>query len=392
MVLLPGGGVARASLSDGLVGYWKLDEASIDSGTVARDSSGRQHDCAYVNAPVSSSKVPGLRFGDPRSVSFVRATHQAVRLANMPAALKPAAVTISVWYLATSTDSDRAELVSGGDSYILYLAPTGLGAGRREAGTWSDVVAPVATVPALLDGQWHHAAATIDGTRLAVFFDGKPAASLPKAGAIVFDLGPDLWLGRYGNGTRARDFEGNLDEVAIFDRVLTASEIAELAQGAQPGFVVAAPDAGGGEDAGDGAADAGTVHDAAEAGDATLVVDVPAEAGGPANPDATAGTDGASNVEPAPSADAAPGADTAPAGPVAGLDAAPAVDAGVVPVPVGHHYRDAPAACSTARNHPVRWPGLLLLATLLAFTRGRRREGSDASLTGRRRRARSSRR
>ena len=107
---------------------------------MAADSSPGHHDGVYVGSPTSSPVVPALGYADQGSVSFLRASHQAVRVANMPAALEPAAVTISVWYWATSVDVERSEVVSAGDSYLLYLGADRLGAGRREAGgVWSDV-------------------------------------------------------------------------------------------------------------------------------------------------------------------------------------------------------------------------------------------------------------
>jgi hypothetical protein len=44
-------------------------------------------------------------------------------------------------------------------------------------------------------------------------------------------LGTDLWVGRHGNGSANFDFQGNVDEVRIYARVLTVAEIQGLAQG-----------------------------------------------------------------------------------------------------------------------------------------------------------------
>jgi hypothetical protein len=362
-------GGARADLRAGLVGYWKLDEANIGVNSVAQDASGGQHPGVYVGGPTPSTKVPPVAFGDPRSVAFLRASHQAVQVAAMPPELKPAAVTLSAWVMATSTDTDRSEVVSGGDSYILYITSTGIGAGRRKVGTWSDVVA---SVPTVLDGKWHHLAATIDAEALKVFFDGQFVGAQADAGPITYDVGTDLWLGRYGFGTRARDFEGNLDEVAIYDRVLSSDEIADLARGVGPGVVTAPADAG------------APMPDAAPEAAADVAPEVSVPPPPPVEPTADA-------APPVVTVDALAPIETAP--PVV---TPPAPDAGALPVTVDMpggaagapsgkftpRYHDVPSACAAGG---ARRPGegvLALVSTLFAF----------AALSGRRRRAPASRR
>jgi hypothetical protein len=341
---------ARADLRTGLIGYWKLDEATIAADTVAADASGKQHPGVYVGGPTTSTKVPPVTFGDPRSVAFVRASHHAVQVAEMPEELKPAAVTISAWCLATTTDTDRSEIVSGGDSYILYITKTGVGAGRRQVGTWSDVTATAS----VLDGKWHHLAATIDAEALKVFVDGTFMGAEAAEGALTYDVGTDLWLGRYGYGTRPRDFEGNLDDVALYGRVLTADEIADLAHGAEPGVVAAppAPDAG------------ATGMDAAP--------ELPPEAPAPPTPDAAVEAPPVvSEIDASVAPEAAPPVVTPP--PVDA--AAPAINLPPDARPPGklvHRYHDVPPACAVGGGD-AGVAALLLVAALLAVSGRSRR-------------------
>jgi len=82
------------------------------------------------------------------------------------------------------------------------------------------------------DGQWHHVAATrTKAGRVALFIDGKPAggkilASRDEASHIV-RLG-------YTATDFMPPFNGSMDEVSIFQRVLSAKEIAALAVGEGP--------------------------------------------------------------------------------------------------------------------------------------------------------------
>jgi subtilisin-like proprotein convertase family protein len=85
------------------------------------------------------------------------------------------------------------------------------------------VSAPIA------DGQWHHLAATYDGATMAVYFDGQLAGSSSNNGAIPSSSVP-LVLGAFlqSDGTYGFSLDGQLDEVEIFDRALSAQEIADI--------------------------------------------------------------------------------------------------------------------------------------------------------------------
>jgi hypothetical protein len=64
-----------------------------------------------------------------------------------------------------------------------------------------------------------------------VYFDGVVRCELPLTQDVVYDSSEALWVARHGAGSTTYDFDGNLDEVRIYDRVLTAAEIADLAAG-----------------------------------------------------------------------------------------------------------------------------------------------------------------
>jgi hypothetical protein len=47
-----------------------------------------------------------------------------------------------------------------------------------------------------------------------------------------YDQGQDLWIGHHGTGDEVYSFDGDLDDVRIYARALTAEEVARLAGGA----------------------------------------------------------------------------------------------------------------------------------------------------------------
>lgn len=78
--------------------------------------------------------------------------------------------------------------------------------------------------PSLTDGKWHHLAATNDGSNAKLYVDG----SLYAEEKITFAIGgSDLSIGGSFWETN-KAFTGDLSDVYIFDRAITAQEVAGL--------------------------------------------------------------------------------------------------------------------------------------------------------------------
>jgi len=84
--------------------------------------------------------------------------------------------------------------------------------------------------------RWQHVAATWDGSTLGsnihLYVDGVPAdgAAVNGSGTPIDDSGSPLTVGNRA-GDLARGFAGDIDDVQVYDRILTASEIRDLASG-----------------------------------------------------------------------------------------------------------------------------------------------------------------
>jgi concanavalin A-like lectin/glucanase superfamily protein len=224
--------------------YWRFDE---ESGTQAMDSSGNGFVGSYtgdMGAPAPSMEVPAaVMFPDPRSRLFAMVERQAVQLAPMPMALRPANdITVTAWYRATGVDTNPAngmasgsEILSGGNQYIVRLRPVQIEFSKRVMGPAAPLfVQCLGTVDGHLDGNWHHIAGVSSARGLKVYLDGTERCSNTTANAlqpILYDQGQDLWIGRHGNGQLQWDFGGSIDEVRIYARVLAPDEIAALATG-----------------------------------------------------------------------------------------------------------------------------------------------------------------
>jgi len=226
----------------GLVLYWKLDEAS---GSMALDSSGKGVngtyggvvagiDASVLGAPSPSPMVPAkVKFADPFSRSFVGANQQAV-LTAMTSELKPANnFTLAAWYRATTTDTMGGDIINAGDSYILRLRPTQVEFTMRQPVPDAGVsfVHCFVTAASFRDGNWHHLAALATSSGMRLYYDGIPMCTNMLGADAAYDKGTTLVVGHHALGRTDYDFDGNIDDVRIYARVLSDSEIALLAQG-----------------------------------------------------------------------------------------------------------------------------------------------------------------
>ncbi|HQG49024.1 MAG TPA: LamG domain-containing protein, partial [Sedimentisphaerales bacterium] len=92
--------------------------------------------------------------------------------------------------------------------------------------------------PSLIDNEWHHVAATVpQGGRIMdvlLYVDGMNVTP-PSTTTAAFNLQPDIDVVIGQGGTQgSRFFLGLIDEVRIYDRVLSAGEIAWLAGQTMP--------------------------------------------------------------------------------------------------------------------------------------------------------------
>ena len=159
-----------------------------------------------------------------------------VRVPDIPPALKPSyEYSISVW--VRTTGSGRQEIVSVGNSYSLILLDGAFHTFYYEA----DRIWPGATSPAVgvNDGQWHHLVgqrrqAGVDSW-FELWFDGELVTEVPtKVTPIEYDdpgdVGPDMHFGSWAGlpGTSGLFFNGEMDEVWLFDRPLNEQEVQTL--------------------------------------------------------------------------------------------------------------------------------------------------------------------
>ena len=84
-----------------------------------------------------------------------------------------------------------------------------------------------ATDPArLLDGEWHHAAATFDGRHMRVYLDGEEIGSLLRPGELATQGDVAGFIGSLGGV--AEHYQGELDDLRVYGEALAPTGIARL--------------------------------------------------------------------------------------------------------------------------------------------------------------------
>jgi len=82
------------------------------------------------------------------------------------------------------------------------------------------------------DGQWHHVAGTYDGTKYTLYVDGVLDASVDATGSINKGGSYFSTIGAHYKKGDERDprrfFEGLIDDVRIYDKALSSSEVQQI--------------------------------------------------------------------------------------------------------------------------------------------------------------------
>ena len=212
-----------ATPAAGLVASYSFD-AGV--GPTASDTSGNGNHGTISGATWSTSG----RYGSALSFDGV---NDLVTMPDADSLDLTTAMTLEAWVRPSAIGSGwRTVLLKerpGQLSYAFYgAAGTGTPSAQISATTGGEAVAGTG-IPV---NAWTHLAATYDGASLLLYADGVQVASAVATGPIVTSTGA-LRVG--GNTVWAEWFAGLIDEVRVYNRVLTPAEIqADMAAPIEP--------------------------------------------------------------------------------------------------------------------------------------------------------------
>jgi Concanavalin A-like lectin/glucanases superfamily len=223
--------VTQPVLSSGLVGWWKFDDGSSGtcSGSVA-DSSGNVNTGTCVNslAWTTGKFVNALSFNSASS-QYVSTTTNV----GNPAV----GFSISAWFNTTSASGTKivgledAQTGTGGVSYDRHLYMGTDGKIYFGVVDTTYTLHAVTSLSTLNDGVWHHAVGTNNGTTSTLYIDG--ASQGTTSGGAYNLYSTSYWrIGSYKlnfwpNGVDGY-FNGSIDDVRVYNRVLSASEVSKI--------------------------------------------------------------------------------------------------------------------------------------------------------------------
>ncbi len=213
-------------ITSGLVGKWSFDEAT---GTIAYDMSGNGNNGTMYNNPTrtTSTCAIGYCLNFNGSNTYIQITDTSY--------IKPALISVSAWFNTTDktisqrvvskTESGSFQISLNENSacgnstlcFLVYISGTGYKA---------------ATIPisSISNSTWYHVVGTYDGSVVRLYLNGTLISSTSQSGSIGYSTTP-LCVGSEstsGSCIGGTYFSGKIDDVRIYNRALSATEIKNL--------------------------------------------------------------------------------------------------------------------------------------------------------------------
>jgi len=218
-LLIQAGGGGGPVIDPTLIGWWKLDE---NHGLVAEDSSLYNNDGTLGNMVgnewTAGQIDGGLEFDGWDD--YVDTSIMSDEVTNL---------TFTAWF-----KSDDAGSI--GDDYVAQRiishprtstnSRLALGINNNRIATyWYDGGHNVREgTTTLTAGVWYHIALTYDGAALKIYLNGEEENSFDESSMTAPSASATIKIARHIDGSR--DFAGVLDDVRVYNRALTADEIA----------------------------------------------------------------------------------------------------------------------------------------------------------------------
>jgi hypothetical protein len=232
--LFPSGG-AGFPLTN-LVSYWKLDETS-----------GTRFD-SYGTNDLSDNNIVGSTTGKVgNAAQFVAANAQFLsHIDNAALSMGDIDFSVTAWayfdtigasgnsivskYHLLATQREYA-VVQEGSTFKFYVSSDGL-----------NTTTVVATSPTISTGQWYFIVAWHDASANSINIQVNNGTVFSAAHTTgVLDGTSDFYLGRLGFTFATYDFDGRIDEVSLWKRILSSTEITALWNGGAGATLSAVP-------------------------------------------------------------------------------------------------------------------------------------------------------
>jgi hypothetical protein len=225
------GPYAKAVLASRPLAYWRLEEIQ---GPTARDSTGHGHEAIYQGGVAYFLPGPDAR-GFSAASSINRAAHFAGGRLKAPLVGMGEEYSVELWFWNGMPNTARpitgwilsreVEDARGEDAHRLGIGGTRSAPGRLFFIHGNESARALTGRTEIVPRTWHHLAVARRREHVDVYLDGHAQPEIsgalgsePARGRIAFLFG--------GASDGSADFEGKIDEVALYDRALSVQELA----------------------------------------------------------------------------------------------------------------------------------------------------------------------
>ncbi|MCX6927032.1 MAG: immunoglobulin domain-containing protein, partial [Verrucomicrobia bacterium] len=215
----------------GLIGWWR-GEGNGNDGAGTNN--------AYALSKVSfTNGIVGQAFAfDPENYPY--GTYTGVRIADQPSYALTNSLSIEAWIRPRGDGwvvLHRGDRRSGQDPYVMTMEQ------NNTLDFWvedSNQARAGVSVP-LIYNQWWYVVGTLDDAsgKLSLYTNGTLAAQITTAirpfGALIPQDSPGIGIGNVNDGFNNFPFHGDIDEISLYNRALSATEIQATYQASRVG-------------------------------------------------------------------------------------------------------------------------------------------------------------
>jgi len=207
------------TVTSGLVAYWNFDGNLQDSIKNFHGTARGTNALAFVDGKDGFGKAIKLDGTD----QFVEITGGNENELEFPGG----SMSIAGWFKVDAFDTDWQALLAKGENSNYRIARRDLGNTIAYAGGAAE---GADDVPNINDGQWHHFVAISDANTnafgTALYVDGV-LHGIQTAKPVLTGSTNHLFIGENPDA-RHREWKGEIDDLALWNRVLTSDEVATL--------------------------------------------------------------------------------------------------------------------------------------------------------------------
>jgi MYXO-CTERM domain-containing protein len=229
MIGLTAGILSLVAAQTGPVGWWRGDDGATP--TVAADSSGSNRNGTYTGG-ATTTQAPSLPPGlfNNESAFQLDGTDDEITIPSNAAFNIINDFSVAFWVRKAVEKPDYVRLVGkGGTSVRTFGVWDDIGPSKKilfqQFATGGGTVVNFNSTGDVETGVWTHVACVVNGTTATTYLNAVASGSATRSGTVPTDTQPV----RIGYGEIHDRASGQIDEVRIFNRFLTLTEIQTLA-------------------------------------------------------------------------------------------------------------------------------------------------------------------